>query len=81
MNEGGYWVSTENISGECGVVNVSTLKRDDYSWKYSSQGLSPLRMPLMDCLPARIEERKISHRSLAKEHDVNCKEIKFSWLP
>ena len=80
--EDGYWISSEDVSGECGVVNVSTLKKDRYSWKYDSQRLVTNRDKsdgLLTC--ADIEERKVSYSVSSKTHDVNCKEIKFAWIP
>jgi hypothetical protein len=80
--EDGYWISTEDVSGECGVVNVSTLKKDRYSWKYDSQRLVTNRDKsdgLLTC--ADVEERKVSYSVSTKTHDVNCKQIKFAWFP
>ncbi|MEJ1341046.1 MAG: hypothetical protein RPU34_17075 [Candidatus Sedimenticola sp. (ex Thyasira tokunagai)] len=76
-----YWVSEAEPQGECGVINVSTLKKDgDYFWKYESKRVVTNREGgalLLSCKD--IEERSIAYSWRSKEHNVDCKEIKFGF--
>ncbi|MES9993645.1 MAG: hypothetical protein ABW098_16975 [Candidatus Thiodiazotropha sp.] len=76
-----YWVSEAEPQGECGVINISTLKKDgEYFWKYESKRIVTNRdgsALLLSCKD--IEERNVAYAWRSKEHDVNCKEIKFGF--
>ncbi len=78
-NDGFYWLSKSVAHGECGVLNVSTLKKDgDYFWKYESRRIVTNKEGgggLIEC--SHVEERTAIYSWRSKEHLVNCREIKF----
>lgn len=74
-----YWVTNSEPVGECGVINVSTLKKDGkYFWKYESHRVITNKEGnsiLFSCKD--IEERTVEYSWKSKSHQVNCKGIKF----
>ncbi|MDA9090774.1 hypothetical protein N9J84_01570 [Porticoccaceae bacterium] len=79
---GGYWISRENLGGQCGVINISTLKKDGYKWSYESKRIITDSAGVDGALVcADIDERTVKYSPEASIHDVNCKEMKFGWHP
>lgn len=77
-----YWLARSEVSGDCGVMSVSTLKKDTGSlWKYDSQRLvtnpSGLIQGYAPC--SEIEERKVTYGWRPKQHAVDCKTIEFKY--
>jgi len=80
--ESQYWVTKSEPQGECGIINVSTLKKDGkFFWKYDSRRVvtnSEGGGALLSC--KNFEDRTVSYTWNPREHDVNCKVITFSVL-
>ena len=76
-----YWVSNPEPAGSCGVMNVSTLKKDgDYFWKYESRRVVTNKESTSSLLPCKkIDERSIVYSWKPKKHEVMCKELKFGF--
>lgn len=76
-----YWLSDSEPSGECGIVNISTIKNDgEYFWKYESRRVVTNKEATDTLMPCdQFEERVASYRWEPVEHLVNCKEIKFGF--
>ncbi len=77
---GGYWLSTAEPHGECGVINISTLKSDpdfSFGWNYESRRVVTDKEAesLIPCND--IEERKVTYKWLSVEHDMHCEVITF----
>lgn len=76
-----YWISDVKPQGECGVINVTTLKKDgDYFWKYESKRVVTNKEGnalLLSC--KNLEERSLTYAWRSKDHNVDCKEIKFGF--
>lgn len=74
-----YWVTKSEPQGDCGMINISTLKKDgDYFWKYESKRIITNKegsSTLLSC--DKFEDRTVKYTWKTKEHDVNCKVIKF----
>ncbi len=74
-----YWVTNAEPTGDCGIINVSTLKKDgDYFWKYESRRVvtnKEGKALLLSC--KELEERSVIYSWKPKQHEVNCQEIKF----
>ena len=81
--DGSYWLASTEPSGPCGVINVSTLrkdKKDKYFWQYESKRIitnNEGKMLLSSC--SVLEERTVLYTWRPKEHDVDCKVIKFGF--
>ena len=75
-----YWVTKSEPQGDCGVINVSTLKKDGaYFWNYESKRIvtnKEGKTALLSC--NEFEDRTVKYTWNQKEHDVNCKVIKFT---
>ncbi len=72
---GGYWLSTAEPHGECGVINISTLKSDpdfSFGWNYESRRVVTDKEAesLIPCND--IEERKVTYKWLSVEQDTHC---------
>jgi len=79
--ESQYWLSKSKPAGECGIINISTIKKDDkYFWKYSSRRVVTNHEGNLGSLSCeKFEDRNVSYSWKQKEHSVNCKEIKFGF--
>jgi hypothetical protein len=77
--DGYYWLSKSEPQGECGVLNISTLRKDDdYFWKYESRRVITNKEGdggLIEC--SSFEDRSVVYSWRPKEHIVDCGEIKF----
>ncbi|CZF79761.1 hypothetical protein GCE9029_01637 [Grimontia celer] len=78
---GEYWLTQSDPSGECGIINISTLKQDSTSlWNYESSRVvtNPQGTDgLLQC--SEVEERKAKYSWKSQDHLVDCKSIKFGY--
>lgn len=81
--EDSYWLSDAVPSGDCGVLNISTLKRDgEFFWRYDSRRVVTNKegKALLKC--SEIEEIQSSYTWRQADYLVDCQEIKFGfYLP
>ncbi len=76
-----YWVTKSSPIGECGIINISTLKEDsDFLWDYESTRI--VTNPSGDSGLVKCDmfenNRKVSYSWKRKENSVDCKVITFS---
>lgn len=76
---GNYWLSKSSPTGDCGILNVSTLKKNSkYFWNYESTRLVTNKSgQTISGSCKEIEERKVFYTWKSQEHDVNCQTITF----
>lgn len=80
-----YWLAQPDPSGECGAINVSTLRnnaQDEYFWDYESRrivtnksGATALGAQCKD-----VPERTAAYQWRPATHHVDCQEIKFGFM-
>lgn len=79
-SDNSYWLAQSEGSGECGIINISTLKKDgDYYWKYQSKRIVTNKSGegINSC--DKYEERDITYSNNQKEYDISCKIFKFGF--
>ncbi|PMN71115.1 hypothetical protein [Enterovibrio norvegicus] len=76
-----YWVTQSSISGECGIINVSTLRQEKPSlWSYESKKIVTNPTGSEGSLKCSdIEERNVSYSWKRQDHIVDCRSIKFGF--
>ncbi|MCB0753350.1 MAG: hypothetical protein KDC52_17900 [Ignavibacteriae bacterium] len=82
LQNGGIWLANETGYSDCGVVNISTFKKDieqDFFWQYHSKRVVTNPEAKGGIIPCNLlEERETLYRYINQEYEMNCKYVKIN---